>query len=130
MDENIVIVPVYDDKGKPVSVKRYKLIGHEVAFCKDKLEVESGGISLAEKTREYCCTAVVIGVGPKVGQPVRNKGKRSLHGWSKSRMDLPLKKGDRVLLPDGCDSISHPFAADYEGLIHCNDIIAIVEGME
>ncbi len=130
MTEDTVIVPVYDEKNRPVNIKRYKLLGHQVAFCKDKFKQEVGGVSLAEKTREYCCTAVVIGIGPMVGTPEDNKAKRSLHGWSKHSWISGLKVGMRVLLPDGCDTISHPFPADYEGVIHCNDILAIVEGLE
>jgi hypothetical protein len=127
--ESIVITPVLDDEGEAVGVKKYDLLGHEVAFCKDKIHEENEGIALCAKTVEYCTTAVVLAVGRKVNAPVTDKAKREMFGWRK-HYDMPLRKGMRVLLPDGCDTMSHPFDVDYEGLIHANDIIAIVEGIE
>ena len=127
--ESIVITPVLGEDGEAVGVKSYDLLGHEVAFCKDLRHKEDEGVSLCDHTRDYCTTAVVLAVGRKVNSPVTDKAKREMFGWRK-HYDIPLRKGMRVLLPDGCDTMSHPFDVDYEGLIHANDVIAIVEGIE
>ena len=129
MGEDVLITPVLDKDGNAIGVKKYQLRGHQVAFCKDQLREVEDGVALCDKTRDYCTTATVIAVGPDVSAPEKDKTKREMHGWPKCS-DLPLKKGMRVLLPDGCDTIKHPFDVDYEGLIHANDIIAIVEGLD
>ena len=74
-------------------------------------------------------TAVVWAIGEKVGQVEKNRIKREMFGWPK-RISAAIKVGDRILLPNGNDTMTHPFGIEHEGLIHEFEVLAIIEGLE
>lgn len=115
--------------------KNVSVFGHEIYFRKEytpDIEVKDditgeviGEIVLPEQLRDETYTVEALALGDECGEVLRNRKKRRMNGWPCGIVN-PIKPGDRLLLPDGSDSLTHPYDYRNEGLISEFDVIAVI----
>jgi hypothetical protein len=93
-----------------------------------------GCLVLPDKLKDHSVIVEIVAVGPDCGKLykdpegyVSRKVKRKLNKWPVG-INNPIKVGDFCILKNGCQSITHPFGYELEGMISEFDILAVLEG--
>lgn len=114
--------------------KDIDVFGHNVYFRKElepDVEVTDdfggvvGTIAIPDVMKDICFTVEVLALGDECGSVFTDRVKRRINGWPQGIVN-PIKPGDRLLLPDGANSLTKPYGVDYEGMISEFDAIAII----
>jgi hypothetical protein len=114
--------------------KNIKVFGHNIYYRKElepDIEVKDdtgeavGIIAIPDVMKDICFTVEVLALGEECGTVFKDRVKRKVNSWPQGIVN-PIKPGDRLLLPDGANSLTKPYGVDYEGLISEFDAIAII----